>query len=309
MKHLERALDQQNQWWKYLVVFLSGFFVSGLIGAIPLVAVIAYQNSGDIPPGALVNPAEYGVSHSLGLFLMLLPFVVGLIIAVRLFKRLHRRSLTETINGTARIRRERILWGAIVWGLLTMICFLLEYAINPGNYKFNFEAGSFFPLLLISVLIIPLQAGFEEIMFRGYLAQGLAAWTGSRWVVLVVPSVLFGLMHAANPEIEAYGFWLTMPSYVMIGFALGLISILDDGIEIAMGAHAVNNILGSVLLTYKSSAFETPALFYQMHVNPGKDSLVLIIVCVAFVAVLSYKYKWTYAVLNRKVRPQSLVGS
>ena len=306
MQHLERALDRQNQWWKYPVVFILGFFVAGLIGAIPMVAVIAYYTNGDIRPGALSDPTQYGVPPNLSLLLMLLPFLIGMVIVRGSFMRLHKRSLQETINGTGTIRWKRFFRGAAVWGSLSLICFLVDYAIHPGNFKFNFQASSFIPLVLVSVLLIPVQASFEEVMFRGYLAQGLAPWTKSRWVVLAIPSLLFGLVHSANPEIREYGFWLTMPSYILIGFVLGLVSILDDGIEIAMGAHTVNNILGSTLITFKSSAFATPALFYQLHVDPVRDLVILVVVSVVFVAVLGRKYQWNYAVLNRKVQRESV---
>ncbi|HLA54330.1 MAG TPA: CPBP family intramembrane glutamic endopeptidase [Flavitalea sp.] len=302
MQHLERALDKQNQWWKYLVVFMCGFLVAGIIGAIPLIAVMAYHTGGDITTDVLANPVKYGASPNLGLFLMLVPFVVGLIMVARLFKSLHHRSLKETINGTNTIRWGRFFWGVLVWGSLMMICFLVDYAINPGNFTFSFDASSFIPLVLISVLIIPLQASFEEIMFRGYLAQGIAAWTRSRWVALVVPSLLFGLLHIGNPEIKEHGFWVAMPSYVLFGLAFGLIAILDDGIETVMGAHAINNIFGSVFITYKSSALATSALFYQIEVDPVRETLILIIVGAVFVAVLGHKYKWKYSILNRKVQ-------
>ena len=33
-----------------------------------------------------------------------------------------------------------------------------------------------------------------------------------------------------------------MPQYIFMGFIFGLISVFDDGIECAMGAHTANNI-------------------------------------------------------------------
>ena len=105
--------------------------------------------------------------------------------------------------------------------------------------------------------MIPIQAASEEFFFRGYLAQGVASWTHSRWWTLVVPSVLFGLMHTANPEVTEYGFWVMMPQYILLGAMFGLAALLDDGIEVAMGAHAVNNLLGAVLTTYKGAALQT----------------------------------------------------
>ena len=64
--------------------------------------------------------------------------------------------------------------------------------------------------------------------------QGIGAWTKSRWFTLILTSVMFGLMHSFNPEIKAYGFWLTMPQYILFGLLFGIITVLDDGIELAL---------------------------------------------------------------------------
>lgn len=302
MQHLERAFDKQNQWWKYLVVFITGFFLASIVGSIPLFIVLA--NHGALTTEAIANPTKYGVPSNLALFLFLLPFVVGLITVSLQFRKLHKRSLTETINGTNSFRWGHFFRGAGIWGSLVVVSFLIDYAMNPGQFQFNFQASQFFPLLLISVLVIPLQTSFEEVMYRGYLAQGLAAWTKSRIVVLLIPSLLFGLSHYANPEVQEYGFWNAMPMYVMIGFILGLAALLDDGIEVSMGAHAIQNILGAVLVSFKSSVLQTNSLFYQASINPTKELILEIVFGILFILILGRIYNWKFSTLLSMVRPK-----
>ena len=60
MKHLERALDGQNQWWKYLVISVLAFVGANIIGAIPLIIAIAVktvQNAGQ----SMTNPDRKSV--------------------------------------------------------------------------------------------------------------------------------------------------------------------------------------------------------------------------------------------------------
>ena len=52
-----------------------------------------------------------------------------------------------------------------------------------------------------------------------------------------------------------------MPQYIVFGLIFGIITILDDGIEAAMGAHAANNIFLCIMVTNESSALQTPALY------------------------------------------------
>ena len=84
-------------------------------------------------------------------------------------------------------------------------------------------------------------------------------------------SILFGLMHALNPEVKEFGFFTMMPQYILFGLIFGIITILDDGIEAAMGAHAANNIFLSIMVTNSSSALQTPALYEQQNIYPWTE--------------------------------------
>lgn len=306
MNHLERALDNQNQWWKYLTIFIAGFAAANLIGAIPLMIVIAVkisQNGGLL--GHSDNVADlsvYGISPNLGLFLMILPFAVGLFTVILMLKPLHKRTFKEVINGTHNIRWRRFFFGTFAWAAFMVGYFAISYFDDPQNFTLQFNPISFVILIIISVLLIPFQTTFEELLFRGYLAQGLAAWTRNRWIVLIIPTLVFGLMHAFNPEVKEYGFWVAMPQYWLFGLLFGLITILDDGIELAMGVHAANNIFSSILVTTKSSVLQTPALFLQNRVDPVKETIIFVLISIIFMFLLSRKYKWSYAILNRKVQ-------
>lgn len=306
MKHLERALDKQNQWWKYLVIFISGFVTANLIGALPLLIVIVIKivKSGGVGmpnPDNLMDLSVYGIHPNIGLVLLIVPFVVGLITVALLFKPLHKRTWKEVINGTNSIRWERFFFAMIIWGCMMGIYLLFDYYTHPDNFIIQLNLTSFIPLIIISLLLIPFQSTFEELLFRGYLAQGVAAWTRSRWLAIIIPALLFTFMHSLNPEVKEYGFWLTMPQYMIFGLIFGLTTILDDGIEIAMGAHAANNIFISIFISNEASALQTTALFEQLRIDQVRETWMLLLVSLVFITILTLKYKWKFSVLNRKV--------
>lgn len=116
--------------------------------------------------------------------------------------------------------------------------------------------------------MIPLQTTCEEYGFRGYLAQGIGSWMRNRWAVLIITSVAFGRCTAPNPEVKEYGYGIMMAQYITMGLILGVVTLLDDGIEVAMGIHAANNIFASVLLTFKGSVLPTAALFMAKETEP-----------------------------------------
>jgi len=306
MNFIERAFDHQNQWWKYLIIIIVGFFGGQLLGSIPLVVIMiskAATSGGAIAlnPENMADLTVFGISKNVGLVLKLLPFVMSLIITVWLIKVLHKRTFKETVNGTNKLRFGRIGVGFGVWVVLMAVYFIGGYLINPDNFVLQFDVAKFIPLLLISLLIIPLQTTYEEIFLRGYLTQGIAARTRSRLLAIILPGVIFGLLHSLNPEVKEYGFAIAMSHYITFGLLFGLVAVLDDGTELAIGMHAANNIFLSLFITNKSSALQTDAVFELLNLNPIKDTLSLTVAGIIAVVYFAYKYKWDFRILTKKI--------
>lgn len=287
-------------------MFLASFLGGQLIGGIPLLLIMLFKmaESGfTIMPNQdnMADLSVYGIDQNFGLALMILPFIASLIILLFLFKALHRRNYMSLFNGFEKIRWRRFFLAAGIWAALSAIYLIFDYQSDSQNYTQNFNLSQFIILCIISLCLIPFQASYEELMFRGYLAQGVGVWTKNRLMVIIVPSILFGLMHTLNPEVETYGFWIVMPQYIFFGLLFGLLTVLDNGIEVAMGAHSANNIFMSIFITSKSSVLQTPAMFVQENVNAEKDLIVLIIMGTLFTILLSKSYSWDFKVLFRKI--------
>lgn len=306
MKFLERSLDGQNQFWKYVIVVLASLFGGQIIGGIPLLCVIMYKviTSGGaitLNPKNMMDFSVYGISNNWVLFLMLFAFVVMLFVAILLIKVLHKRSFAETVNGRRKIRIRRCLAGVAVWSILMAIYYGVDQWINPGDYRLQFNLSAFIPLLLISLIMIPIQTTSEEFLFRGYLTQGFAGWTKSRWIAILIPGLIFGLIHIINPEVKAFGFWVSMSQYLFFGLLLGLVAVLDDGIELSMGIHAANNVFLSLFITNYASALQTNAIFEQVRVIPVKETINVIAIGTIAFAFFAWKYKWNFKILNQKL--------
>lgn len=306
MKFLENALGVKNEFWRYLILILASFIGGQFLGAVPLLlAIMPKLLTGAVDYNAIsmssIDFKQFGISKNIGLVLMLIPFVTSLIIFYVLVKPIHSRSITEIINGRNAIRWKRVFVGFGIWFLIMATLLIVDYFLHSSNFKIQFSASNFFPLFLISLLLIPLQTSYEEILFRGYLTQGIGRWFKNRWLAILIPALIFGLLHVANPEVSAHGFWLAMPQYILFGVMFGLISVLDDGIELSMGAHAANNFFLSVFLTNASSALQTDALILQSNIDAGYDLLLFFIIAILFLVVLAKIYKWDFSILNKKI--------
>ena len=307
MNHLESSFSGKNNLWRYVVMLILLLAASNTIGAIPLIVAIAIKAGMDpsVLSSLASNPNDIGIlglNPNLGLFLMLFPFLASLVAFILLIRPLNQRTFKITVNGTGSIRWKRFFISGLLWIFLSSIYLFLYLKADPSNFRLNNTSSTLIGLVIVSVVFIPFQATFEEVVFRGYLMQGFTVLTRYRWIPLIVTSLFFGIMHSFNPEVKEFGFLIMMPQYVLFGLIFGIITLLDDGIEASMGAHAANNIFLCIMVTNKASALETAAVYEQLNVFPWKEFIALLISGVIFVILLSRIFGWKdFSVLTAKV--------
>lgn len=224
---------------------------------------------------------------NVGLFFF---FFWGLFFIVRF---IHQQPIVKFTTGRKRIDWERVFFSFLLWGSFIVIQTGLSYTLFPEDYSWNFEPIPFFSLLLLSLLLIPFQSAFEEYFFRGYVLQGIAILTKNRWIPLIFSSLFFGLVHVSNPEIAKMGYGF-LAFYISLGFFLGIITLMDNGLELALGFHIANNFFISFLTTSEWSVFQTPSLLKEVSV-PEITLLYTITFYLPLLALLfifAKKYRW-----------------
>ncbi|RZK10905.1 MAG: CPBP family intramembrane metalloprotease, partial [Flavobacterium sp.] len=149
-------------------------------------------------------------------------------------------------------------------------------------------------LLVIGILMIPIQTSTEEYIFRGYLIQGFANLSRNKWFPLVMTSLIFGLLHIANPEVGKMGY-IIMIYYIGTGFFLGIITLMDEGLELALGFHAANNLIGALLITSDWTAFQTHSILKDLsEPSAGFDVILpVVIIFPILLFIFNKKYNWT----------------
>ncbi len=302
--YLIKGFKGKNHFWRYFVTVII-VFAATQVGAIPFTILLFIKalESGQMPDASNITDfAAFGIDPNLGLVLMVLPFLTGLVFLLFLIHGFHKRTITDTLTGRERFDFSRFWYGVLTWLSLWTIVFVIHFIIEPGNFVFNFDPSHFFILILVTILFIPFQSSFEEVLFRGYLMQGLAVLSKNRWIPVLITSVVFGMLHAFNPEVKEFGFALTMPQYLLFGLFFGIITIMDDGLELALGVHAINNIFLSIFFTHSASTLQTPALFEIQDLNPLVDLVELIMVSLIFILIVSRRFGWgSWRMLIEKV--------
>lgn len=170
---------------------------------------------------------------------------------------------------------------------------VINYLMSPDEYVWNFKPIPFLILFLIGIVMIPIQTSVEEFIFRGYLMQGFGVLFKNRWMPLLLTSVLFGMLHLWNPEIDKLGIHLIW-YYIGTGLFLGIITLMDEGIELVLGFHAANNLVTALLVTASWTAFQTESLLIdKAEPSLGKELIfTLAIVYPLLALIFAKKYKW-----------------
>ncbi|MFH4968270.1 type II CAAX endopeptidase family protein [Gaetbulibacter sp. M240] len=295
--YIAQAFKGLHEWWRYLVGLIF-VFIAIVIGQLPLtVAVVMKMAMGGESEIALTQSEILGVLEpNFSLFLMLLSFAAGLGALLLIVKFLHNLSIKQLTTTRPKIDWKRVGFIFVLWGLISSGFILMEYWMTPEDYVWNFEPMRFIILFLIAIIMIPLQTSFEEYLFRGYLMQGMGVIFKNKWLPLLITSAVFGLLHIANPEVEKLGYTILV-FYIGTGMFLGIITLMDDGLELALGFHAANNLFTALLVTADWTAFQTYSVLKDVS-EPDKMGIFEIFVPVFVVFpillfILSKKYGWS----------------
>jgi membrane protease YdiL (CAAX protease family) len=295
MNYIQQAYKGNNQWYHWIFTLILVFFGWQIIGVFPLTGVaISYSlDMNEFANAAQNNFMTLGIDKNLFLFLIIISFISGLLTLILGVKYIHRRTFKSLVTSRNLIDWKRFWFAFFTWGIIAIILTIVGIFMSPENYIWNFKPIPFFTLLAVSFLFLPFQTTFEELLFRGYLMQGIGTVVKNRWFPLIFTSVCFGLLHGANPEVEKLGA-ISMVFYIGTGFFYGIITLMDEGTELALGLHAINNIIAAFFVTTNWTVFQTDALYVDIsEPSVGFEMFFPVLILYPFLLyVFSSKYGW-----------------
>lgn len=285
--YIEQAYKGKPELWKYLII--PGVFIGYMALNFIVLSLMGEGQMEELMAKAIEKAGEINF-----LIQMLVPFAITLGLLFIWVKYIHKQTITALTTSRAKTDWRRIFFAFFLWGSITTLFVYLDYSFSPDNYEWNFDPLRFIKLAVVGILLIPLQTSFEEYFFRGYLMQGIGIYGGNRWLPLILTSLLFGLLHIGNPEVGKLGYGI-MLYYIGTGFFLGVLTLMDKGLELALGFHAANNLFTALLVTANWTAFQTPSVLRDVS-EPSMGFDVLIPVFVVFpilLLIFGKRYKWT----------------
>ena len=292
---IEQGIKPENKFWKYIVGSLVVILISSF-GQIPLMIGIFAKSFSDgkgMPQLDEKSLMTY-LEPNLTLFLIMLSFVFAMFGIYIVVKNIHKQTMLSVTTSRAKVDWSRILFSFTIWSLFTIISTAILYYTSPESFVMNFKLVPFLILVIIGTLMIPIQTSCEEYVFRGYLMQGFGNLARNKWFPLVMTSSIFGLMHIANPEVTKIGY-IVLVYYIGTGFFLGILTLMDEGMELSLGFHAANNLVGALLVTADWSAFQTHSILKDIsEPSAGFDVIApVLIIYPIMLFIFAKKYNWT----------------
>lgn len=286
---IEQAFKGKNDLWRVIITTLisTGIFILNFI-----VYLLISKEDLDKTYELMKN-----VPNWISLTVNLVPFIFLLGLLFLLVRILHERSILSltTTRKKFDFKRFGFALGLIVF--ITILTFGISYYYDNSTIQWNFHPVKFTVLLIISLILFPFQIGLEEYLFRGYLMQQIGVIARNRWTPLIITSVVFGLLHSANPEVAEMGFGV-MVFYIGTGLLLGIMTLMDEGMELALGFHLGNNLMAALLITSDFSALQTDAMFkYTNKIDPANALSEMILSMAIMYPLMLFifykKYNWT----------------
>jgi uncharacterized protein len=249
--------------WRHLASIITIIFMWAFIGSLPLMAVVAYNGGApfaydgrDAHPGPLSGYDPF-LTFYVPVALSFVALAAGVLLSVRFILGRPAASLVTT---RSKADFWRIGRGFMVFFAFNVIANAVSYLLEPSSFAISFEPSRLLVFAPIFIAFTIVQTSSEELLFRGYLLQAFGRAARNPLLGAFLSSSLFMLVHLGNPEMSS-GVLVASAYYFAVGYWLCLVTLRDGGLELAIGAHAANNLF-ILLLNYQNSALEmVPSAF------------------------------------------------
>jgi membrane protease YdiL (CAAX protease family) len=180
--------------------------------------------------------AMFALLFSFGAMTLTLALVVAMV---------HNRSVL-TLLGPLRPFAKQFQQAAVAVVVLSGALWILPpWGMEPPMLP-GLPVGLWAGLLPLSLLAVLVQVSAEELLFRGYLQQQLAARFASPLVWMVLPSALFALGHYAPAVAGGNAIWIVAWAGIF-GLLMADLTARSGTLGPAIAVHFINNVIAMVL--------------------------------------------------------------
>lgn len=266
----------------YLIVFLLSLTIGvgdTLIGKVGWIMVLLSKQ--DTPLAMVTTLATF----------------IGMIGAVLLTARVLRDRSPLSLLGRGPILRNMLIAGGILAVLILSGTFFMHqfFDIRP-----NLPLSTWVKWLPLTLPLLFIQISAEELIFRGFLQQELAARFPSPMIWLLVPSLVFGALHW---DTEQFGpnAWLLVAGTALFGLFAADVTARTGNLGAAIGLHFVNNFF-ALFITAIDGSMTGLSLFLTPFTPDNHTALRMVLLWDIGLIALAYAVYLAVMRLKRRRR-------
>ena len=216
-------------------------------------------------------------------------FFLLLILLIIFIKVVHKTSILSFITDHKRFNIKGLFLGLGVWlGAMIInsglnIVLLQQRVIIPHSDDFSIHIL----MVLVALLCSPVQAFSEEVLFRSFFYNAFKQKAVNKYIISSIAALFFTLAHLSNSELTLFNSpFLILLYYFLSGFFFMLIVYHYGGIEVALGAHIMNNFYITTIMNYEKSSIFSHPYFIIEKTNIYAD---IILLTLTSLLLLSFK--------------------
>ena len=194
-----------------------------------LLSIVVFGILGRLVIGKLVAEANFDTLSSLEMLLLQFSDMLGTFLVLWLFMRyLDKEDFINlgfhTKNKFTEFSCGILIGFSIIAGAYVVLYFLGDIVFNNINIDIT--------EIIISILLFALVAVVEESLCRGYVLKNLMI-SFNPYLALALSSILFTIIHAANPNVDVIGF----VNIFLAGIFLGISYIYTKNLWFPIALH------------------------------------------------------------------------
>lgn len=244
---------QLRSGWKIAITLVSALLVTMIlqVGLTAIFMIIEISKGQTLIQS--INSLNVASLTELGTYFQSISFILSVLLFWKIFD---RKPLKEMGMPKLKYHWKDLCFGLFLGIFSISAVFAILLLLDMIKVDQNFESATLVGSILKG-LVLFIIVGFSEEMFsRGYNMTVLKQ-TGNKWVMVLVSSILFSLLHGANPNVSFIGFL----NIFLIAILFAYMFIKTNNIWLSIGYHITWNFFQGNIFGFQVSGIELEGLY------------------------------------------------
>ncbi|GAA0177511.1 type II CAAX endopeptidase family protein [Clostridium sediminicola] len=288
---------QLRSGWKILITYVSFFVVTNIIAMIVFTAYSAsvlLSAGGDISPEELTKLiTENNMLNTSVMFIQVGIMILSVILFWKIFD---KRPLKDLGLVNPLKSMNNLVYGLIFGAVSISLIFFFLLFTGQIEMVNSFLQPKITKWLIIDLVLFILVGFNEELFSRGYCITVLGQ-TKSRWVMILVSSLIFSAMHLLNPNVS----YLGLLNIFLVGILFAIMFIKSGDLWMSIGYHITWNYFQGNIFGFNVSGKDVHGIYSLKYtteniINGGKFGpeggiITSIILIISIVFVIKYTFR------------------